>query len=143
MKNKTSVRVKKEIDTVLNEIRCLARIKNDFVVRYNHSWIEVVLKKNTENVKSQSSNFKKVELEKEHEEIESECEDDEWSKLEKDESSFVLTFQDDDSNVMFSRAAKNENNSHDSLFDSISSHNQLGKSKKYTLKTKNGKFGKK
>jgi len=54
----------------------------------------------------------------------------------------VLTFQDDDSNVMFSRAAKNENNSHDSLFDSISSHNQLGKSKKYTLKTKNGKFGK-
>jgi hypothetical protein len=29
---------------VLKEIRCLAKIKSDHVVNYNHSWIEVILK---------------------------------------------------------------------------------------------------
>jgi len=32
-----------EIDKVLKEIRILARIKSDYVVNYNHSWVEVKL----------------------------------------------------------------------------------------------------
>ena len=77
MKNKSGLSIKKEIETVLNEIRCLARIKNENVVRYNHSWIEVVLKKNAIAVKEQDE------------------EEEEDEGLEKD-NSFVLEYFDDE-----------------------------------------------
>ena len=44
--NKSAYNIQKEIGSVLKEIRCLAKIKNENVVNYNHSWIEVILKVN-------------------------------------------------------------------------------------------------
>jgi serine/threonine protein kinase len=41
--NKKSIQ--KELDSVLQEIRLLARSKSEHVINYNHSWIEVKLKK--------------------------------------------------------------------------------------------------
>lgn len=37
---------KKEINTVLQEIRYLAKFKSEYIVNYNHSWVEVNLKEN-------------------------------------------------------------------------------------------------
>jgi len=48
-KNKKPAQIKAELQGVLNEIRCLAKIKNDFVTKYNHSWVEVELKENVIN----------------------------------------------------------------------------------------------
>jgi hypothetical protein len=49
--DKKAKNVQKEIESVLKEIRCLAKIKNDNIVNYNHSWIEVVLKEqNIDNI---------------------------------------------------------------------------------------------
>lgn len=41
--NKTTKNIQKEIASVLKEIRCLAQMKNENVVSYNQSWIEVIL----------------------------------------------------------------------------------------------------
>jgi len=36
--------LQKELEKVLQEIRYLAKLKNEHIVTYNHSWIEVLLK---------------------------------------------------------------------------------------------------
>ena len=51
IKKKSALRIKKEIETVLTEIRCLARIKHENVVKYNQAWIEVVLKEDSQSLK--------------------------------------------------------------------------------------------
>jgi len=43
-KNKTAFQVVNELEQILSEIRCFAKIKHKHIVRYNHSWIEVELK---------------------------------------------------------------------------------------------------
>ena len=47
VRNKSLKRLQKEIDTVLNEIRCMVKIQSENVVKYHQSWIEAELK-NTE-----------------------------------------------------------------------------------------------
>lgn len=42
--DKSAYEVVNELDQILNEIRCFAKIKHKHIVRYNHSWIEVKLK---------------------------------------------------------------------------------------------------
>ena len=42
--NKNKENILKEIDRLLQEIRFMAKIKSEYVVSYNHSWIEVELK---------------------------------------------------------------------------------------------------
>ena len=43
-KNKSAFLIVNELDQILTEIRCFAKIKHKHIVRYNHSWIEVKLK---------------------------------------------------------------------------------------------------
>ena len=57
--NKSTKRIKSEIENVMSEIRCLARIKNENVVRYNHSWIEVKLKENEKHILKRSKELNK------------------------------------------------------------------------------------
>ena len=45
-KNKSASEIVSELEQILTEIRCFAKIKHKHVVRYNHSWIEVDLKVN-------------------------------------------------------------------------------------------------
>lgn len=40
--------LQKKIDNVLKEVRLLAKLKSEYVVTYNHSWIEVKLKQSKE-----------------------------------------------------------------------------------------------
>ena len=44
--------VQQEIENVLKEVRLLARLKNEYVVNYNHSWIEVKFKQTKEITES-------------------------------------------------------------------------------------------
>ena len=39
-----NLELQKDISTVLQEIRYLARLKSEYIVTYNHSWVEVNLK---------------------------------------------------------------------------------------------------
>ena len=48
LKIKNKHNIQQEIETVLQEIRLLARIKSEHVVNYNHSWVEVKLKETKE-----------------------------------------------------------------------------------------------
>lgn len=43
-KNKSNTEIVNELDHILTEIRCFAKIKHKHIVRYNHSWIEVRIK---------------------------------------------------------------------------------------------------
>lgn len=49
--NKSLKRLQKEIDTVLNEIKCMVKIQSENVVKYHQSWIEAELKDNQSEVK--------------------------------------------------------------------------------------------
>ena len=42
--NQNKHNIQNEVENVLQEIRCLAKIKSEYVINYNHSWIEVTLK---------------------------------------------------------------------------------------------------
>ena len=42
-KNKSPLEIINELEHILGEIRCFAKIKHKHIVRYNHSWIEVDL----------------------------------------------------------------------------------------------------
>jgi hypothetical protein len=44
-----SKQIQKDIITVLQEVRYLAKIKSEFIVTYNHSWVEVNLKIKDDN----------------------------------------------------------------------------------------------
>jgi len=65
MSRKSVSRIRSEIENVLKEIRCLAKIRNEFVVRYNHSWIEVILAENAKKCDSGEEEFYKQENEEE------------------------------------------------------------------------------
>jgi serine/threonine protein kinase len=45
-KNKSVSAIVNELEEILTEIRCFAKIKHKHIVRYNHSWIEIELKVN-------------------------------------------------------------------------------------------------
>ena len=42
--DKNSVDLLKEINGVLQEVRYLAKLKSEYIVNYNHSWVQVTLK---------------------------------------------------------------------------------------------------
>ena len=44
--SKSAKDFEEEIQSVLQEIRLLAKYKNECIVNYNHSWVEVKLKSN-------------------------------------------------------------------------------------------------
>jgi serine/threonine protein kinase len=74
MQHKSAAKIKNEIESVLKEIRCLARIHSEHIVRYKSAWVEVELKDKAQIIKD--------------EEIQTQ-------QLQEHNSSFVLTYLDD------------------------------------------------
>lgn len=113
MKKKSANRIRNEIDTVLKEIRCLARIKNEFVVGYNHAWIEVLLSENAKKCEEEEE-ICQFEGENQHFLEDEDC----LGKGDNEEWSFVLNYDEASSS---------------GLNFSERSVNQLGKNKKYSM----------
>jgi serine/threonine protein kinase len=92
MKGKNCKTIKHEIESVLNEIRCLAKLKNEFVVGYNHSWIEASLKNNNQVNRKSLMNVKKNKYQK-SEEIEHSFDNISFAEELSSNSSFVLFYE--------------------------------------------------
>ena len=98
MKYKSAARIKSEIESVLKEIRCLARIHSEHIVRYNTAWVEVELKDKAKCI-NEEENFPE--------------------QVQESNSSFVLTYLDDlegfefeeEENIKDSYNSKNSNQS--------------------------------
>jgi serine/threonine protein kinase len=105
MKHKSAAKIKNEIDSVLKEIRCLARIRSEHIVRYNTAWVEVELKDKAQCIKEEENLAEEVQ---------------------ESNSSFVLTYLDDMEGFEFEEEEniKNSNNSKNS-YESRKTYNKL------------------
>ena len=79
--NKYNIKsIQEEINNLVHEVRLLARIKNEYVVTYNNSWIELKLKDSKEEIENletveDENLIKKDSTKDEMDEMDNQCDD--------------------------------------------------------------------